>query len=120
MHLVYKFLENRWYLNALYYRVFVDPLLATSRWLLDGFELNGLERVNSGTATLWVYLSRAGNWFDRAVVADSASGIALDTESISRSLRRIQTGLLENYTLIFAVGLAAILVLYIFATGVLG
>ena len=39
MHGLYRFLENRWYLNALYYRVFVDPLVSASRWLLDGFEL---------------------------------------------------------------------------------
>lgn len=120
MHALHTFLENRWYINAIYYRVFVDPLLSVSRWLLDGFELNGLERVNSGTATLWVYISRAGNWLDGRVVDKAATDVAIDGEWISRGLRRIQNGILERYTLIFAIGLTVILVLFILATGVLG
>jgi NADH-quinone oxidoreductase subunit L len=120
LHRLYRFLENRWYLNAIYYRVFVDPLLSVSRWLLDGFELNGLERVNSGTATLWVYISKAGNWIDGRVVDQAATDVAIDGEWLSRGLRRIQNGILERYTLIFAIGLAVILLLFILATGVLG
>ena len=120
MHGLYKFLENRWYLNALYYRVFVDPVLAISRWLFNGFELRGLERVNSATAALGVYVSRAGNWVDGNVVDALATDVAIDGESISRAIRRIQNGVLERYTLIFAIGLAVILILFILTTGVLG
>jgi NADH-quinone oxidoreductase subunit L len=120
LHGIYRFLENRWYLNALYYRVFVDPVISASRWLLDGFELNGLERVNSATASIWVYISRAGGWLDGNVVDTMATSVAIDGESISRALRRIQNGVLERYTLIFSIGLAVILILFILATGVLG
>jgi NADH-quinone oxidoreductase subunit L len=116
---LYRFLENRWYLNAIYYRLFVDPLLFTSRWLLDRFELGGLERVNSAAALLWIYFSRAGSWFDGRVVDTAADDIAIDGESISRALRRIQNGVLERYTLIFAIGLAIILLAFVLATGVL-
>jgi NADH-quinone oxidoreductase subunit L len=120
LHGLHGFLENRWYLNAIYYRVFVDPVVSASRWLLDGFELQGLERVNSGTAHLWVYISRAGNWIDGNVIDAAAADVAIDGESISKALRRIQNGVLERYTLIFAIGLAVILVLFILTTGVLG
>jgi len=120
MHGIYRVIENRWYLNAIYYRVFVDPLISVSRWLLDGFELQGLERVNSASATLWISISRAGNWIDGNVVDALATDVAIDGESISRALRRIQNGVLERYTLIFATGLAIILVLFILSTGVLG
>ena len=120
MHGIYRFLENRWYLNALYYRVFVDPLISSSRWLLDHFELNGLERINSATAALWVYVSRGGNWIDGSVVDTVATGFAIDGEWISRAVRRIQNGVLERYALIFSIGLAIILILFILATGVLG
>ncbi len=119
VHGLYKFLENRWYLNAIYYKLFVDPLIAASRWLLDRFELRGMERVNSATAALGVYVSRAGNWIDESVVDALATDVALDGESISRAFRRIQNGVLERYTLIFSIGLAIILVLFILATGVL-
>ncbi len=120
LHSLYRFLENRWYLNAIYYRIFVDPLLATSSWLLDHVELNGLERVNTGAAGLWVRISKAGGWIDDNVIDAAATGVAVDGESISKALRRIQSGVLENYTLIFAAGLAIILLLFILATGVLG
>ena len=36
----------------------------------------------------------------------AAADVAIDGESISRALRRIQNGVLERYTLIFAIGLA--------------
>lgn len=118
LHGLYRFLENRWYINALYYRVFVDPLLAVSRRLLAGFELNGLERVNGGVAALWVYISKGGNWVDGSVVDNVAKAFAVDGQSISRALRRIQTGVVERYALVFAAGLAVMLLLYIIASGV--
>lgn len=119
MHGIHTFLENRWYLNALYYRVFVNPLISASRWLLNGFELNGLERINSGTAALWVHISRAGGWIDGNVIDALARGFAVDGESISRAVRRVQNGVLERYSLIFTIGLAIILVLFVLTTGVL-
>ncbi len=119
MRALYGFLENRWYINAVYYRVFVNPLISTSRWLLNGFELNGLERVNSGTAALWVHISSAGNWVDRNVIDTIAADVAIDGESISRALRKMQNGVLERYALIFAAGLTVILVLFVLTTGVL-
>ncbi len=119
MRALYGFLENRWYINAVYYRVFVNPLISTSRWLLNGFELNGLERVNSGTAALWVYISSAGNWVDRNVIDTIAADVAIDGESISKALRKMQNGVLERYALIFAAGLTVILVLFVLTTGVL-
>lgn len=119
MHGLYRFLENRWYINALYYRVFVDPMLAVSRSLLSGFELNGLERVNAGTAALWVYIGRAGNWIDRSLIDVIATDVGVDGAWISRALRRIQTGVLERYALIFMLGLAVILLLFVLSAGVL-
>jgi len=61
-----------------------------------------------------------GNWVDGHVIDAAAADVAIDGESISRALRRIQNGVLERYTLIFAIGLTLILVLFILATGVLG
>jgi NADH-quinone oxidoreductase subunit L len=119
MHSIYKFLEDRWYINAIYYRVFVDPAISGSRWLFTQFEVNGIEKVNGAAAALGIYLSRAGNWVDSHVVDAVAADIAVDGESLSRALRRVQTGILEQYTLIFAVGLLLLLFAYLLATGVL-
>jgi NADH:ubiquinone oxidoreductase subunit 5 (subunit L)/multisubunit Na+/H+ antiporter MnhA subunit len=120
MHGIHGFLVNRWYLNAIYYKVFVDPVISSSRWVLNSFELNGLERVNSATAMLWMRISRAGNWIDGSVVDAMVRDVAIDGESISRALRRVQNCVLQRYALIFSAGLAMILILFILATGVLG
>jgi NADH-quinone oxidoreductase subunit L len=119
MHGLYKFLENRWYINAIYYRVFVDPAISGSRWLLNQFEVNGLEKVNGAAAAFGIYLSRAGNWVDARVIDAIAGEIAIDGESLSRAFRRVQTGILEQYTLIFTMGLLFLLLAYLFGTGAL-
>src|SRR5207237_5966464 len=65
---LYKFLENRWYVNAIYYRVFVDPAISGSRWLFSRFEVNGIAKVNGAAAAFGIYLSKAGNWVDGRVI----------------------------------------------------
>src|SRR5713226_1317268 len=42
MRAIYTFLENRWYSNAVYYRVFVDAPIRASRWLLSSLVMRGL------------------------------------------------------------------------------
>jgi NADH-quinone oxidoreductase subunit L len=116
---LHTFLENRWYINAIYYRVFVDPAISGSRWLLNQFEVNGLEKVNGAAAAFGIYLSKAGNWVDSRVIDTIAREIAIDGESLSRWFRRAQSGILEQYALIFSVGLLFLLIAYLFATGVL-
>ena len=97
----------------------MDPAISGSRWLLDQFEVNGLEKVNGAAAAFGIRLSRAGNWVDGRVIDAIARDIAIDGQSLSRVFRRVQTGILEQYTLIFAVGLLFLLLAYLFATGVL-
>jgi NADH-quinone oxidoreductase subunit L len=51
-HGLYTFLEKRWYINALYYKVFVNAPLAASRWLSDTFDYRGMFRVNQAGSVL--------------------------------------------------------------------
>ena len=117
MHGLHTFLENRWYINAVYYKLFVWPVLSASRYILDNFEIKGIERVNGGIASFSLWLSRAGVWVDKNVVDAATTGVALDGESISRAVRRIQTGIVEQYVLVFSVGLALLVVFIILSTG---
>ena len=111
LHLVYIFLEKRWYINAVYYKVFVDAPLAASRWVSENFDYRGLFRVNEAGSVLGVYLSTAGNWVDVKVVDGAANGFSSVGQALSRTFRRIQTGIVEQYALVFALG---ILILIIF------
>lgn len=117
-HGVYRFLENRWYINAIYYRAFVDAPLRASYWTLDHFELGVLQRVHGGGANLAIWFSGLGNWFDRNVIATISDGVARAGTVLSRAFRRIQTGVLEQYALIFSIGLVLLVLFFLLVAGV--
>ncbi len=112
------FLEKRWYINAVYYKVFVDAPLAASAWLSERFDFKVLFRVNDAGSVFGVYMSTAGNWIDVKVVDGAANGFSAAGQSLSRSLRRIQTGIVEQYALVFALGIVVLIVLFLLALGV--
>jgi len=118
MHGIYRFLENRWYINAIYYKVFVNPLIEGSQIILDRFEVGGIEKVSGAVATLGIYISRFGNWIDRNLVDTASDDVAVDGESFSRVVRKIETGVVEQYALIFAIGVVVILIAFLIAIGV--
>ena len=123
MHGLYTFLYNRWYINAIYYKVFVDAPLAASVWLSQDFDYRGLFRINQAGSVLGVYLSRAGNWVDAHIVDGVANGFASVGQFLSRALRKLQTGIVEQYAEVFAIGillLVALLLLAIWQAGVGG
>ncbi len=117
MHGLYVFLENRWYINAIYYKVFVNAPLAASRWLSETFDYRGLFRVNQAGSVLGVSLSTAGNWFDIKVVDGVANGFAAMGQALSRFVRRMQTGIVEQYAQVFALGIIVLIILLLLALG---
>ena len=117
-HGIYTFLENRWYINAVYYKVFVDAPIRASRWLLSSLEIRGLDRVNNAGAYLGWNLSAAGNWIDAHVIDGVANGISLAGQAFSRTVRKVQTGITEQYIFVFALGLALLIVGLLFGAGV--
>ena len=118
MHGLYQFLEKRWYVNAVYYKVFVDAPILASNWLSSRFDLGGLFRVNSLGSILGISLSQAGNWLDSRVVDGAANGISMTGQALSRVFRKIQTGITENYIQVFAFGIVVMAVLLLLAMGV--
>ena len=116
---LYTFLEKRWYINAIYYKVFVNVPLKVSTWLSESFDAKGLFRVNEAGSVLGVYLSTAGNWVDVNIVDGVANGISSLGQAVSRGLRRMQTGIVEQYVQVFALGIIVIVVLFLLAYGVI-
>jgi NADH-quinone oxidoreductase subunit L len=85
----YMFFKHRWYINALYYKVFVYPVINGSNWLFRNFEEKVIDPINYGAPEF------GGN--------------------VSTLLRKIQTGIEEEYVFAFGVGivlLVALLVLF--------
>jgi NADH-quinone oxidoreductase subunit L len=118
MHGVYTFLEKRWYINAVYYKVFVNAPIAASRWLSDRFDYRGLFRVNSAGSLFGVYMSAVGNWVDVNIVDSVANGFSSAGQAVSRAVRRVQTGVVEQYIQVFALGIILLVVFFLLAVGV--
>jgi NADH-quinone oxidoreductase subunit L len=114
---LHTFLENRWYINAVYYKVFVDAPLAAATWTHIHFEWGVLQRVNTGAEALAKDLSAGGGWLDTSVIDRLANRIADAGQAVSRTARKIQTGIVENYALVLILGLLVMLLLFILLTG---
>lgn len=110
---LYIFLENRWYLNTLYYAIFVDGLAKFTRIVWRGLELYVIDRWSDAAALASIASSKAGNWFDRYIVDGFINGLAYVNTLFSRVARRIQTGVAQHYLLVFAVGLVVVLIILV-------
>ncbi|MDA4125106.1 MAG: NADH-quinone oxidoreductase subunit L [Thaumarchaeota archaeon] len=117
MHGLYSFLYKRWYINAIYYKVFVDAPMAAASWLSETFDFRGLFRVNQAGSVLGVSLSTAGNWFDVKVVDGVANGFSALGQAFSRFVRRMQTGIVEQYAQVFAIGIIILVAFLLLALG---
>ncbi len=82
---VYRFLENRWYVNSIYYWVFVHGPLIISRGIWRYFESVIIEGMNPS-------FQFAMAWWSKVV-------------------RFMQTGVTQTYVYVFAVGLVFLLLL---------
>ncbi len=110
---LYRFLWNRWYLNPLYYRGFVSSMISSGRALWITFELGLFDRMNFGFAGGGIGVSRLFGWVDTDLVDGFVNGVAGAGSSLSNLLRRIQTGIVQQYVFVFVLGIV-LLALYYF------
>jgi NADH-quinone oxidoreductase subunit L len=86
---VYKLLWNKYYLDNVYFSVIVDPLVTSSR------------------AFLW-------RVFDVKIIDGIVNGLADSTMNFGESLKKIQTGIVQNYATFMVGGIIVILAWLIF------
>jgi NADH-quinone oxidoreductase subunit L len=111
---VYDFLWNRWYINPAYYRIFVYGTISLASTLWRIIELGFFDRISSIVAHVSLSLSRVGQGVDLGVVDSTINGIASGGRKFSFTLRKIQTGIPQDYVTVFAVGLLVLLVAVLF------
>ena len=111
---VHRTLQNKYYVDELYNRVFVGGTLALSRLLawIDTWIIDGL--VNLVRHLTVVPLGHGSNLFDRFVVDGLVNGVALGARGGSRFFRRLQSGFVQNYALVMGAGIVLITVVYLF------
>jgi NADH-quinone oxidoreductase subunit L len=114
---LYSFLENRWYINSLYYRIFVNPVVAVYAWSYGAVERGFFHRLNDGVAGFMVVFSRVGNWFDVHVVDGLVNAVAWVGSLFSLQVRKLHTGVVQQYVAAFVLGVVFVLLLLVVVFG---
>jgi len=113
LHGVYALLLNKYWVDELYNAVFVKfgKWLCYRLWSVDA---KGVDGTVNGASWLTLALSRLSAAFDFHGVDGLVNAIADVIQGGSQSLKRIQTGLLQNYILAMALGIFVIVSLFYF------
>jgi NADH-quinone oxidoreductase subunit L len=114
---VQAFLWHRWYLDAINYRVLVGGLTRASRGLYRYVEQAIWDRLSSTIARDVIDYSEASGVLDSEVVDRAVNDVATAGSRLSNLLRRLQSGVTEQYVITFAIGIALLLIYMIFVVG---
>jgi len=110
----YSLLYNKYFVDELYDATAVRGTFAAARGLF-GFD----RRVVDGAVNAAASLMQIASWFshmsDKYVVDGAVNLLAWTTGRCSFLVRRIQTGLVQNYALLMVLGLFAFLTVYLLA-----
>jgi NADH-quinone oxidoreductase subunit L len=102
-------LEHKYFFDEAYNFLFVKGTVVFARmWgVFDNYVVDGA--VN-GSAWLTVMWAKAKGWFDLAVVDGAVNFAGWITQTFGKIFRRVQTGYVQEYLIVLACGVAAILI----------
>ncbi len=106
-------LSRKYYVDEIYNATFVAGTMSSGRalWMFDRRVVDGF--VNGSS-----WLTMFGSWLsaltDRAVVDGLVNGVGRRLQQVSYSVRRLQTGLVQNYAMLMLFGVFAFVSLYLF------
>jgi NADH-quinone oxidoreductase subunit L len=113
---IHKLFVNRWYVNALYYKM-LNGFTAFSRKLFGKGEVAGLEGFNTRLPKFIVKISGGARKVDERVINRTANEIAKETVSISGKSTRVQTGRISDYISAFFFGSVILLIAVLITAG---
>jgi len=110
---LYKLSFNKWYWDYLLdvKAVEAGKSVNDALWRVDAVVVDGGVNGTSWMTRLW---ARISGWWDKWVIDLLVNATAWITRAGSIILRTLQTGLWQNYALLFVVGLFIILALYVY------
>ncbi len=108
-------LLNKYYIDEFYQTFIVRPVMwaTTALWTVDAKVVDGM--VNAVATFTRLYASWSG-LVDRWVVDGTVNGVAVLVQYGSRMFRLAQTGLVQNYLLVMAVGVFVFTTIYLIFT----
>jgi len=111
---VHRVLSNKYYVDEAYDATIIRGTIAGARglWAVDR---NVVDGVVNGMGKVTVVTSWLSGLTDRSVVDGIVNAIARMIEEASFTVRRLQTGLIQNYALLMLFGVFAFVTAYLFA-----
>ncbi len=111
------FLWHRWYIDAIYYRIFVNGLTWISRGIYRYIEVGIWDRLSSAVARNVIDYSKVSQKVDSEVVDGAVNDMASAGSRLSNLFRRLQSGVTEQYVITLAIGIFLLLLYMIFFIG---
>jgi len=108
----HRVLANKYYVDELYDKTVIGGAWALARTLFrfDAGFIDGL--LVNGTRNATVSFAMLSGFFDKYVVDGLVNLVATVLDGFSRVFRRLQTGYVSNYALVLAVGMFALVAVY--------
>lgn len=110
---LYKLLYNKYYVDEIYNYLIVQPIIKGSEWFF-AFDAWVIDGIVNGVARLTVITSFLSTLHDEFVVDGSVNAIAYIIRFSSLVFRKLQTGLVQRYALVMALGLVIIVGIFVF------
>jgi NADH-quinone oxidoreductase subunit L len=114
---IFTGMENKWWIDELYWAVIINPYMALSRFLAEQVDWIFWHDWFHDTVVAGIYrwLSKVlALQIDLGIIDGIANGLATVTQNSASGLRRLQTGFVRNYALAIFIGVVAILGYLIF------
>lgn len=112
--LAYDTLLNKYYVDEFYHLYVVRPIMwgMNALWIVDGTVVDGI--VNGFGKFARLYSNWSG-WVDRRYVDGSVNGAAELVRGSSQAFRLLQTGVVQNYLLVMALGVFVFVAIFLIA-----
>jgi NADH-quinone oxidoreductase subunit L len=112
---IYRILANKYYVDELYFKVFVKGSQRLANWLYKVDDLWVIDPIVDGVGKVARRLSEVGHWIDINIVDRAVNGVGAIAAALGSALRTIQTGKAQNYLftllLVLSVALGVFLLL---------
>ena len=111
---VHRVLLNKYFVDEAYGAAFVDGFAKGGGQRMADFDLAVIDGGVNGAGWLTRFSSRLTIWWDTWIIDGAVRLTGFTVKFSSYPVRMVQTGLVQNYALVFVLGIIAILGYYVF------
>jgi NADH-quinone oxidoreductase subunit L len=104
---LYTVLLNKWYVDEIYRALFINGLAKGGGTVLAAFDSRIVDGGVNGAGWLTRFTSKVSIWWDTWIVDGSVRLLSFAVRVASYPTRVLQTGQVQSYALVFALGLLA-------------